>query len=105
MTVSAFFKGNDITEKTKMHLIVTYRGNPTPVRSKITVRRNATYTLVSLPAMLLTGQVEKIKVLFKHKSTAGKVLIDDVSLIHTIPGGRVSDVLPPSEVDGFRGGN
>jgi hypothetical protein len=105
LTLSAFLKGNNTTAKTQLYLIVTYSGNPTPVRYKIIVGRNATYTLVSLPVMDITATVEKIKVMFKHKSAVGKVLIDDVSLMHASAGGRRVDVLTPPQMEKFRSGN
>jgi large repetitive protein len=108
LTLSAFFKGNNLTAKIKFILVVTYAGNPTPVKSKMTVYRNAVYAQVTLPAMTLsTGGIEAIKVLINHKSTVGNVFIDDVSLIHTPLGGRrSSDILPPPEAPGgFRTGN
>jgi hypothetical protein len=79
-----------------------------PVKSTVTVKQNAGYTQVTLPVMPLgAGTIKAIKVAFKHKSTAGKMLVDDASLIHTPGGGRRSSgVLPPPLApSGFRGGN
>jgi hypothetical protein len=108
LTFSAFFKGNNLTAKTKLILVVTYAGNPTPVKSKMTVHQNAAYTQVALPAMTLsTGTITAVKVIFNHRSAAGNLFIDDVSLIHTpLAGRRSSDVLPPPEApNGFRSSN
>ena len=105
LTLSAYFKGNATTAKTQVVLRVTLAGNSTPVISKITVKRNAAYTLISLPTLQITGVVEQVRITFKHKSEAGKVWIDDVSLVHAPAGGRNTGVLLPSRTDGFRGGN
>ena len=110
LALSAWFKGASTSAKTKFILSVTYTGNPTPVKTKLTVKQHTAYTQRATPDYVLTaGTVDQIKVTFQHKSAAGSVYVDDVSLLHTPGGGSRgtrSEILPPPLApSGFRGGN
>jgi len=106
LTASAFFKGNNVSAKIKVTLIVTYIGDPTPDKISLVVRRNLVYTQHSLLAYTLTsGAVSQIKLVFNHQSNAGTIWVDDASLLHTVPAiiSRDGAVLGlPDAPDGFR---
>ena len=72
------------------------------------LRRNAGYTLRTLPVYTLTsGNISQIKLVFAHQSSAGVIWIDDISLIHTIPAiiSREDALSLPAAPDSFRGEN
>ncbi|MBC8099466.1 MAG: hypothetical protein H7Y11_08480, partial [Armatimonadetes bacterium] len=77
------------TPLAKVKLRVKYSdGTPT---TKVTLElvENAAYTLITGEAVIASAAVSKIKVSIDNKSLSGKLLVDDVSVIHTTAGTRL----------------
>jgi hypothetical protein len=106
LDASAYFLGNNAAAKVKVILKVAYSSAPAG-KTKLTVLQNAVFTQHALATYFLTGaDVSNIKLMFKHRSQAGKVWLDDASIYHTPSLPRSADVMPlPDAPDGFHGSN
>lgn len=79
---SAFTKGNKPAIKGKVKVVIGY-GDGTSTKLKPAIGPSSDYVEVTDSGTLTSGDVNKIKVMVINKSTAGKLFVDDVSLMHT----------------------
>jgi hypothetical protein len=110
LALNAFFKGGNKAVRAKFILTIVYTGDALPTRKLATVGPSTAYKQASLPvAALISGEVQKITVMVKHKSLAGALWLDTVSLTLTPGAGDAASIrgvpAPSSAPETFRGSN
>src|SRR5690606_6257685 len=109
LNLSGFFKGGNNAVRAKFILTVVYADGTLRVQKAKLVGPDKSYRPVGLPAVTLaSGAVQKIRVQVKHKSVAGVLWLDALSLTLTpssAPAARLDAPPPLAASDGFRGGN
>ncbi|HEX2621497.1 MAG TPA: choice-of-anchor Q domain-containing protein [Phototrophicaceae bacterium] len=81
LDLSAFFNANKPTTSGKIKVVVAYSDSTAPDKFKGNLTPTSGYE-EQIGSVILNGSaVNKIKVMFINKSTAGKAYLDDVSLV------------------------
>lgn len=96
LTLSSYVLANNPAAKGQLVMFVHYASLSKPVKSAIGISPNAAYTQISAPAHTVTGSdVTKIRVMIKHRSTSGKVLVDAASVVYEPGSSRgAAELLP-----------
>ncbi len=108
--LTAFFKGANKAVKAKFILTVVYADGSQPVKKIAKIGPGKGYAQVSLPVVGLdSASIQAISVKVKHKSLAGALWLDAVSLMLSPASGAGTRSLgaPPSPAapEAFRGSN
>lgn len=88
LNASVYYKTKGAAPRLKVALKVFYEGVALPVVTKtiLTTASSSQYTLFSLtPYTIESGVVSKVRLQFLNRAPAGKIYLDDVSLIADIP--------------------
>jgi hypothetical protein len=80
LRLSVFAKATNAAVNTKVKLRVTYSDGADKGKITLSIIQNEDYTEFPDTLSLASANIQKIKLQISNKSTAGKVLIDDVSL-------------------------
>lgn len=110
LVLSAYLKAKNSAAKIRFILKVKYEGVSTPAKVSHNVGVVGPYSHITIPTLTLDGRtVKKIIVLFKHKSTAGKLWLDGATLMLHKSGSRDAsggELLPvPPAADTSNSGN
>jgi uncharacterized delta-60 repeat protein len=90
LTLRVFAKGENPSVNGRVKLRVKYGDDSTTGKINVTLAPTTGYQeFVSVPYPLVSSNVSKIKVQIDHKSTAGKVYVDDIRLNVTTSTGLV----------------
>ncbi len=97
LILSAYLKAKNSAASIKFVVKVKYAGVSTPAKAILAVGPVGSYTQITVPALTLeSGNVKRIVVQFKHRSTSGKLWLDGAMLMLRQAGSRDSaaELLP-----------
>jgi predicted outer membrane repeat protein len=90
----SYVKAINPTTAGKIKVVVRYTDSTPKGKIQLMLIQTSAYTEYKGSYVVLSPNVQKIKVLIGHNSTSGKAYIDDVSLVKTLLISRDADLLP-----------